>query len=162
MNLGNVSQKMYNFEEAIICYQKALALDENFSTAYLNLGFVYQALRRVDDAIKAFQKVLDLDPENDKALVYLYHQYRYACDWRKMDHLSAKLDAKIKQAISTGRVPAEPPFLNITRCMDPYLNHCVARLWSKAIEHSTAMARSSTTVMENNGLRKKGFDVAIT
>ncbi len=58
INLANANR----LEEAIACYQKAIALNPNFTVALYNLGTSLQALMRLDEAANAYRKVLALDP----------------------------------------------------------------------------------------------------
>ena len=134
MNLGNALQKMGNLEEAVACYQHSLSLDADFTQAYLNLGLAYQAIGWVEKAIEAFRNVLDRQPQNGKALAYLFHQYQHACNWNKLEQLSKKLDRETSRSIKNGNTPSEPPFLNISRKIDPKMNYFVARLWSRNIQ----------------------------
>ena len=72
--------------------------------------------------------------ENIKAMAYLFHQYQYVCDWQQVERLSKPLDIATEKAIQEGRVPEEPPFLSISRHMDPKLNYSITRLWSRDIQ----------------------------
>ena len=133
-NLGNVLQKTGDLKGAIACYRRALALDSRFIPARLNLGLAYHAMEFTEAAIDVLEGVLRQDPHNAQAMAYLVRQYQQACDWGRVAQLSAKLDLLTRKAIEKGVAPAEPPFLNISRHMDPALNLAVARLWSRRIQ----------------------------
>jgi len=152
-NFGNVLQKMGDLNGAIACYRRVLALDSCFILARLNLGLAYHAMGCIEAAIDALESVLRQDPHNAEAVAYLLRQYQQACDWGRVTRLSAKLDQLTRKAIEKGVAPAEPPFLNISRHMDPDLNLAVARLWSRRIQERAAAAEpfSSKKRANTNG-----------
>lgn len=57
------------YGEALQLVDQAIALDPNFSTAYLQQGRIFRNMGRLDDAIASFDKALVIDP--DYALVWL-------------------------------------------------------------------------------------------
>lgn len=61
-NQGIALANANRLEDAIACYQKAIALNPTFAVAIYNLGTSLQALMRLDEAVDAYQKVLALDP----------------------------------------------------------------------------------------------------
>ncbi len=65
--LGSFLQEKGIFDEAIQCYQKAIAVNPNFIDAHFNLGVAYQQLGQHDKAVAPYQKAIDLNPENPKA-----------------------------------------------------------------------------------------------
>ncbi|MBE9066530.1 tetratricopeptide repeat protein [Leptolyngbya cf. ectocarpi LEGE 11479] len=65
--LGLAYQAQERYDEAIASYQKAIALDPDYATAYNNLGTTYSELKQYDDAIASYQKAIALDPDYAKA-----------------------------------------------------------------------------------------------
>ena len=51
------------FDAAVECYQRALALRPDFADAQNNLGDVLQNMERFDEAIESFQRALSLRPD---------------------------------------------------------------------------------------------------
>ena len=67
-NLGMVYQVIRNFGEAIISYDKALALNPDFVDAHNNRGNVLKDLGRYEESLLSYEKALALKP--DYALAY--------------------------------------------------------------------------------------------
>ena len=54
-------------KEAKEFFEKAVAENKDFSTAYNNLGTVYEKMGDREKAKESFQKALDTDPDNQTA-----------------------------------------------------------------------------------------------
>ena len=54
-------------DEAIACYQKAIALDPKYAMAHNNLGNALAGKGQLDEAIACYRKAIDLDPKDAKA-----------------------------------------------------------------------------------------------
>lgn len=67
-SLADVLTLQKKHEEAISCYQKAIALNPGDSTAYNNLGTLFWTLLRYDEAICYYEKTVSLDTQHDTAL----------------------------------------------------------------------------------------------
>lgn len=67
MNLSNALIKQNKIEAARELCQKALALDEGATEAWITLGLTYHAQSRHDDAIANFDKALAIDPNHAAA-----------------------------------------------------------------------------------------------
>ncbi|MBI5066345.1 tetratricopeptide repeat protein [Candidatus Woesearchaeota archaeon] len=63
------------YELAISEYQKAIAADPEFSTAYLYLGDTYYKLNKYDDAIQQYSEAIKKDPKNKRPYHYLGDAY---------------------------------------------------------------------------------------
>jgi tetratricopeptide (TPR) repeat protein len=59
-NLGTALHEAGRYDEAVIHYQKAAALQPDYAPAYNNLGVTLRAQGRVDEAIQAYQRGLQL------------------------------------------------------------------------------------------------------
>lgn len=75
LNSGLNYAKAGRHREAIAEYEKALQIDQNFSTAYSNMGASYKYLGDSQKAIECFQKALAINPKeiialNNLAAVY--------------------------------------------------------------------------------------------
>ena len=51
------------YEEAIRCFEKAIALDPNNLQRYIFLGQLYHQEGKLDSAISVYKKAIDIDPE---------------------------------------------------------------------------------------------------
>jgi tetratricopeptide (TPR) repeat protein len=65
--LGAVHARMGSLQEAVDCYQKALALKPTYAEAHNNLGNVLSRLGRQDDAVASFGRALSVMPEYPEA-----------------------------------------------------------------------------------------------
>lgn len=66
-NLGNALKDLGQLDEAIACYNRALAINPRFVEAYNNQGVALLALRRFDDAIASYRKALTIRPDYAQA-----------------------------------------------------------------------------------------------
>ena len=62
--IGNSAVKNGELDAAIDYFQKAIALNPNFSESYTNLGFALENSGFPDEALKNYQTALKLDPED--------------------------------------------------------------------------------------------------
>jgi transcriptional regulator with GAF, ATPase, and Fis domain/tetratricopeptide (TPR) repeat protein len=64
--MGTINWNRTDYEEAVICHKKCLALRENcneeigVATSYNNLGLAYLSMGRIDDAIECFKKSMKI------------------------------------------------------------------------------------------------------
>ncbi len=68
INLGNLYAVWGWNSDALVEFNKALALDPGFSMAWTNMGTLYTAMGNESRAIKAFRKAIRLNP--NEALAY--------------------------------------------------------------------------------------------
>ncbi len=59
---GNALYKTGNHADALLAYQRAIALKPNFSEAYQNCGLVYHDIGDFERALGAFDRAIDLNP----------------------------------------------------------------------------------------------------
>ncbi len=55
-------------EDAIICLDKAIELDLNYSLAFRNKGAALEQLNRLEEALHCFNKAIELDPNFFEAI----------------------------------------------------------------------------------------------
>lgn len=67
LTLGNLYASLKQFDKAMPCYEKAIALDSRKTQAINNVGIAYKELGYDDKALKAYQSVIALNP-NDSAV----------------------------------------------------------------------------------------------
>lgn len=63
-NLGRAYAEDKNFTEAIICYKKALALDEKDFESWFNLGIAYRNINQYENSLKAYERALLINPKH--------------------------------------------------------------------------------------------------
>jgi tetratricopeptide (TPR) repeat protein len=69
--IGECYEKLEQFEQALISYDQAIALDPRWTDAYVGRGIVKDLLLRTGAAIADLERALKIDPENGDALYYL-------------------------------------------------------------------------------------------
>ena len=63
-NLGTIFQKQEKLEEAIVMYEKAIALHLEHANVYYNLGVILKEQNRLDEAIVLYEKAIVLNPNH--------------------------------------------------------------------------------------------------
>jgi serine/threonine protein kinase len=71
---GNVYYDQDEFEEALLAYEQALAIDPNYSLAYIGKGIALRNMQRYAEALQAHERAIQLAPSdpvayNNKSLV---------------------------------------------------------------------------------------------
>jgi tetratricopeptide (TPR) repeat protein len=69
--------KLQADDEAVDCWQKAIALKQNYFLPYYQLGKLWQNQRQWQQAISAYQQVISINPEFVPALVKMGAVYRH-------------------------------------------------------------------------------------
>ncbi|HLZ56640.1 MAG TPA: serine/threonine-protein kinase [Ktedonosporobacter sp.] len=72
--IGNSYYDQREFEEALLAYEEALAIDPNYSLAYIGKGIALRNLQRYEEALSAYERAMQLAPSdpvayNNKSLV---------------------------------------------------------------------------------------------
>jgi tetratricopeptide (TPR) repeat protein len=75
-----VSQSAYKdqkrYEEAIVSYERAIALNPEYATAYNNLGITYKDQKRYEEAIVSYERAIALDSNLKQAFANRGESYR--------------------------------------------------------------------------------------
>ena len=83
--LAHLYKETQEFELALECYEKALALNPNHDEAYMNRGVLKANMLNYDGAIEDVKKALKLAPENAEAhfnlALFLLTQGKYTEGW---------------------------------------------------------------------------------
>ena len=66
-NLGNIHMEEFNYDYALECFNKCLALNHNFPLAHNQKGLIYKNMNRLEDAENSFLESIKLNPNNDSA-----------------------------------------------------------------------------------------------
>ncbi len=66
-NLGVVLQQLGRLDEALVSYDRAVALKPDFAEAYCNRGNVLKDLKRLDEALASYDRAVALKPDFAKA-----------------------------------------------------------------------------------------------
>ena len=67
-NYGSVQAKLKRPEEALVCYERALALKPDYTDALNNQGNVLKGLKRLDEALTSYDRALQIKPDYAEAL----------------------------------------------------------------------------------------------
>jgi predicted O-linked N-acetylglucosamine transferase (SPINDLY family) len=68
-NLGNAFRELKRWDEALVCFERALVLQPDDEAAYSSYGLVLIALGRLDEAVSSFDKALFCKPRYASAYV---------------------------------------------------------------------------------------------
>ncbi len=74
-NLGITFGKLELYEKAISCYDFAIAIKDDFSSAYFNKAHCYSQLEDFTKALECFKDTLSLDTEDSLSLYYMGECY---------------------------------------------------------------------------------------
>ena len=66
-----VFASLEKYEEAIICYEKALECDPRLKESHYNKGRALSFLGRFPEAIESYEKAIELDENYEEAKKYL-------------------------------------------------------------------------------------------
>ena len=67
--MGLIYSNLEKYEDAILYYQKAIELDQNYATAYYNLGEVFWKLKKYAEAIQSYLKFIQLADQKYNDLI---------------------------------------------------------------------------------------------
>jgi len=101
---GTVLQSQRRYEEALACYDDALALLPDHPDVLGNRGNALLDLRRYEDAAQCFARLVDVAPDHRWALGSLYQARMLCCDWSSIDVLAER----IRTAMKEGKVVVTP------------------------------------------------------
>jgi len=65
---GEIHKQFNQFDSALFCYDKAIAIDEKYISPLINSGVMLREMHRNLDAQKRFQRILEIDPNHSTAL----------------------------------------------------------------------------------------------
>ncbi len=88
-NLGDMYDRHGDYEQAVVEFQKAIALKPNYADAYHNLGNTYVNMGKLKEAAEAFSRAYQLNPnlwqslEGLSAIYYENKKYKEAEDFAK-------------------------------------------------------------------------------
>ena len=91
-------------DNALIAYERALAINPDLAEAWSGRGNVLSRFRRYDDALISFEKASGFKPDLDYLQGARLHAKLQLCDWRDFDGECAALVAGIR----AGRLASRP------------------------------------------------------
>ena len=124
-------------KEAAYYFKKAAKIDNQNADFPYNLGLVYQRGGESLKAIKAYEDALKIEPAHAKAIVESFSIYRSVADWEKTSKFKNILNSQTELSLTNQEVPAETPFMSISRNQDLQKNFQVAKSWSSDLETKT-------------------------
>ncbi len=88
---------MKRFDEALIAYEKALALDPALASGWLGRGNVSYELKRFDEALIAYEKAFALEPASGGVEGLRLMAKKSVCDWQNYDLECANLISSLRK-----------------------------------------------------------------
>ena len=74
--LGSTQNELENYKDSIICFQKTIEINPNFSDGYYNLGIVYRKVKEIEKSINNYNYCLEFNPKKFEAYNNLGNIYK--------------------------------------------------------------------------------------
>ena len=87
---GDANTKLCNFDDAIICYTKAINLNPNFAASHFNLGVALQDKGDLENALLSYNKAIIIKPN------YLAAHYNLGVSFGKLGFLEDSVKSFLK------------------------------------------------------------------
>lgn len=71
-----------DYQNAVVWFEKAVAVDPKFAFAWDNIGVSYRQMKQYDQAIEAYKKSLEIDPKGKTPLQNLAVVYTFKKDYK--------------------------------------------------------------------------------
>lgn len=84
LNMGYVFIELKEFNLAMECHEKALAINPNDSRALVNMGITFEKIGLLDNALTCYEALVEMNPGDPKA-----HSYRGYILYRKKNYSDA-------------------------------------------------------------------------
>lgn len=152
-NIAVLTQEFGNISEAILFYQRALAIKADFTVALNNLANAYIELSQHNEAIEHLQRLYHLSPSN-RTLTQLLSESRFVADWG----FETKYDLN-SLLINTDDGETIPPFSLMTLVNSPEIISKYTRRWvnTKMLVQSTGVHSVAVNGLESNGRLRVGY-----
>ncbi len=72
-----------NYKDAVIDFESAVKIDDQFAFAWDNIGLCYRKMGKYEEALKAYNKSLEIDPKGKLPLQNIPVVYNYMKDYEK-------------------------------------------------------------------------------
>jgi predicted O-linked N-acetylglucosamine transferase (SPINDLY family) len=131
---GTVLQSRRHHEEALVCYDEALALLPDHPDVLGNRGNALLDLRRYEEAAQCFARLVDVAPDHRWALGSLYQARMLCCDWSSIDVLAERIRTSVREGKA-----AVTPFTHLVASDSPADQLHSARI-EAALYHAPALA----------------------
>lgn len=105
-NLGSLLLDQGALDEALACFEKGVALNEEAAVCHFNRGAIFQIRGAYDEAWHAYQKALELDPGNINILARIIHVGQHQCIWDN----AAELFKSLHETFEKGEIRGINPF----------------------------------------------------
>lgn len=106
-NRGTAHMADGQYDQAILCFDKAIAIEPKFAEAYCNRGTAYYEKGEYDRAIMDFNKAIEINPEFADA-----HYNRAITHYHRQEHDKARRDVQKAQSLG---YRVSPGFLEALR-----------------------------------------------
>ena len=74
--LGNINNKLQNYSEAIINFEKIIKINPKFSDAYYNLGIIFKNINEIEKSIYNYKKCIQINRNKYEASNNLANIYQ--------------------------------------------------------------------------------------
>ena len=119
-------------EDAIVSYDKAIALKPDFAAAHNNRGNALMVLNRPDEALASYEKAIALKPDFEFLHGNLIFMKMMICDWSNLETQLVQLAPKIDRAEKVAQ-----PIILLAETDLPELQRKAAEIYSALNFHQT-------------------------
>jgi predicted O-linked N-acetylglucosamine transferase (SPINDLY family) len=123
-NQGNTFRDLQQFEQAQVCYRRALEFEPERAEIHFNLAVVLEEVGSLQQSLEHYLEALRLQPEQARYEGAIQHVRMLLCDWTDFD---AAL-VRIAEALGRGR-SAIDPFAALALFDRPQLHRIAAELF---------------------------------
>jgi predicted O-linked N-acetylglucosamine transferase (SPINDLY family) len=95
-NRGNALVELKRPADALVSYERAIALNPGSAEAFNNRGNALLELKRPGDALASYDRALAIDPNNRSAFDNFANTALLCCDWKRKDGIAQRIDQRLE------------------------------------------------------------------
>ena len=89
--------ELADYQNANICYQKAMEINQDIPAIYSKLGMTYGFIGEYEKAIEHFKKAIEIDPDDENSKANLASTYEMIADRNRGESVEIKIISDNKE-----------------------------------------------------------------